>query len=99
MVSNGNSYADRIGLGGCFDAEFYGPQVGFRKPDPRMFRHVTSSLGLDPASCLMVGDSIEHDVDAAIAAGWRAVHLDRLGVGRAAADAVRTLADLLDWLD
>jgi len=45
---------------------FYG------KPHVPVFRAVETALGLSPDRLLMVGDSLEHDVAGARAAGWRA---------------------------
>lgn len=96
IISNGNSYAERIGLGGYFDAEFYGQRIGLRKPDPQVFRFVAGSLGLDPASCLMVGDSLTGDVRAPISVGWSAIHVDRTGSGSEAAVSVRDIDGVVD---
>ncbi len=43
---------------------FYG------KPHAPVFSAVESALGLPPARLLMVGDSLEHDIAGAAAAGW-----------------------------
>ncbi len=45
---------------------FYG------KPHAPVFRAVETALGLPPDRLLMVGDSFEHDIAGAHAAGWRA---------------------------
>ena len=44
---------------------FYG------KPHAPVFRAVETALGLPPDRLLMVGDSLEHDIAGARAAGWR----------------------------
>lgn len=46
---------------------FYG------KPHAPVFHALETALGLPPERLLMVGDSLEHDVAGALAAGWRAV--------------------------
>lgn len=46
----------------------------------------------------MVGDSINEDVLAAEAAGWRAIHVDRFGSGSDAAFVVRDIAAVASWL-
>ena len=43
-----------------------------RKPQPGMIKTAAAELGVDPAECVMIGD-IGADVDAALAAGARAV--------------------------
>lgn len=46
------------------DVTFYG------KPHLAVFRAVEAALGLTPEKFLMVGDSLEHDIAGAAAAGW-----------------------------
>lgn len=43
------------------------------KPDSAVFRVVETALDLPPEALLMVGDSLEHDIAGAAAAGWRSV--------------------------
>lgn len=63
-------------LAAC-DAVFVSSEVGYSKPDPRFFRTVQRQLGLGPEQIALVGDDAVCDVQAAIAAGWSAIHLDR----------------------
>jgi HAD superfamily hydrolase (TIGR01509 family) len=51
------------------------PEV--RKPDPRAFAPLLETLGLAAADIAYVGDSVSADVRGALAAGLRAVWLDR----------------------
>ncbi len=39
------------------------------KPNPAYYRDVLEQFRLDPAQCLMVGNNVEEDVDAAAAVG------------------------------
>jgi putative hydrolase of the HAD superfamily len=52
------------------DACFISCEIGFEKPDPRIFRHVEDALGLEPSQILHVGNSLEHDAEGARNAGW-----------------------------
>jgi putative hydrolase of the HAD superfamily len=52
------------------DACFISSEIGFEKPDLRIFRHVEGALGLEPVQILHVGDSREHDAEGARRAGW-----------------------------
>lgn len=79
LLTNGNSYPDRCGLGGTFDAVVVAQDHGIAKPDPRLFEVAASELGREPAQLAMVGDSPANDVAGAIAAGWRGIWLDRGG--------------------
>ena len=51
-------------------------EVGFKKPDPRIFEPALAVTGLDPQDVLYVGDS-EEDVAAARAAGMQPVRIVR----------------------
>lgn len=77
LISNGNSYAARIGLSNVFDAEFYGQELGVRKPDRRVYLRVMRELDLIPEHCVMVGDTFEDDVEAPRSVGWHAIAIDR----------------------
>jgi FMN phosphatase YigB (HAD superfamily) len=65
--------------------------VGYEKPDPRIFDAATSmlenflaedeqGLSAEDFEQLYVGDELENDFDGATGAGWHAVLLDRNGV-------------------
>jgi HAD superfamily hydrolase (TIGR01459 family) len=45
------------------------------KPDPRMYAAAMKELGLRPEECLAVGDSLEHDIAGANAAGCDSVFI------------------------
>jgi putative hydrolase of the HAD superfamily len=100
LVTNGAACLQReklaaSGLGGRFDAVVVSADVGVGKPDPAVFRRALSLLGADDA--VMVGDSVERDVDGALAAGLRAVWINRFGApgpGRDGVPEITTLAEL-----
>ena len=50
---------------------------GRTKPHETIFRALLDVLGVEPAVAVMVGDSLEDDVEGALALGMRAVLLDR----------------------
>ena len=50
---------------------------GKTKPHPTIFRHVLEQLGVTAADAVMVGDSLEEDIDGARALGMRAILIDR----------------------
>lgn len=61
--------------------------VGAAKPDPAVFAPAIEALGVEPAACLYVGDTVTYDVAGAVAAGLSVVHLDPLGACRSSAHA------------
>jgi putative hydrolase of the HAD superfamily len=50
---------------------------GFVKPHPTIFQAALEQLGVEPAEAVMVGDSLEEDVEGARALGLRAILIDR----------------------
>jgi len=50
---------------------------GYVKPHPTIFQAALQQLGVAPAEAVMVGDSIEEDVEGARALGLRAILMDR----------------------
>ncbi|HEV7686711.1 MAG TPA: HAD family hydrolase [Acidimicrobiia bacterium] len=53
--------------------------VGVAKPDPAIFRIALEATGVAPDRALHIGDTVGADVDGALAAGVRPVHLDPYG--------------------
>jgi putative hydrolase of the HAD superfamily len=53
--------------------------VGVAKPDPAIFAIALEACGVSPDRVLHVGDTVGADVDGALAAGVRPVHLDPYG--------------------
>jgi putative hydrolase of the HAD superfamily len=52
---------------------------GKTKPHPTIFLAALERLGVDAADAVMIGDSVDDDVDGAVAVGMRAILLDRDG--------------------
>lgn len=52
----------------------YSDEVGFRKPDARIFKRTLEALGVEPARALHVGDNPDHDVAGARELGMRTAH-------------------------
>jgi len=59
------------------DTVFVSTDLGYSKPNLQFFRVIEQKLALAPAHIALVGDDEINDVQAATAAGWRAIHLDR----------------------
>ena len=74
----------------------YSDEVGFRKPDARIFRRALEALGVEPARALHVGDNPDADVLGARRVGMRAAHYAFAGAAPSpAADfVIKDLADL-----
>jgi putative hydrolase of the HAD superfamily len=76
------------------DAVVISAELGVAKPDPGIFRAALDRLGAAADGAVHVGDSLEHDVAGARAAGLEAVLVARKGAG--AQDGVRTVASLAE---
>ena len=90
----------RTGLASYGVPVFASSALTAAKPDPRAFHEACARLGVAPQECVMVGDSLRHDVQGARAAGLTGVLIDRVGRYRADEVAgvhqIKSLADL-DW--
>ena len=75
VISNGNSYPERFGLGSYFSFVAYAQDCGgIQKPDPRLYRVAIDEAGCLPSEMLHVGDSLRSDVgggnDAGVWTAW-----------------------------
>ena len=59
-----------------FDATTFSDEVGYGKPDTRIFLTTAKMLGLEPSGILHVGDNIENDVRGAQSAGMKTLLFD-----------------------
>ena len=95
LVSNGlgpqqRSRIQPLGLDAHFPVIAISGELGVRKPDPAIFRHVLSRLGVAASAAVHVGDDPQTDVAGARAAGVATVWVNRDGAthdGDHAADA------------
>ena len=85
---------DRTGVRPLVDAVAISAELGVAKPDPAIFRAALERLGVGARGAVHVGDSLEHDVAGARAAGLEAVLVARNGA--TAPDGVRTVASLAE---
>ena len=80
LLSNGNSYADALGIGrpDLLRGILSGQPRRIEKPDAaRIFEVAFHRAGCEPCELLHVGDSLESDVAGARAAGSKAIWLNR----------------------
>lgn len=86
------------GLEPFFTEVYTSDALGVKKPNPKAFELAArrSGLAMD-AHIVMIGDSMESDVDGAQQVGWDAVHFNPHGTLEARAwKSVRQLKELLD---
>ena len=86
LLTNGDGRAqrlkiDRYQLGPLFEHILIEGEMGFGKPDRRVYELALESLGLRPHETWMVGDNLEWDVAAPQALGISGIWIDAHGRG------------------
>ena len=84
LLSNGNTYPERCGLGGYFQFVVFAQEHGIQKPNPRLFEIAIERAGCTKRQLLHVGDSFQNDVIGAKQAGIKSVWLNRQGTNNKA---------------
>ena len=60
----------RLGIEKYFDCIFIEGELGFGKPDKKVFGMAEDAVGCSPHEILMIGNSYRHDILPAIEKGW-----------------------------
>ena len=105
LVTNGGAAMQRqkiarFQLEPFFDAIFVEGELGFGKPDERIYHLALTALAVEPRVTWMIGDNLEWDVEQPQKLGITGIWVDRTGAGVPASRAVRpdlvvrNLADL-----
>jgi len=94
LLTNGGSKGqrqkiDRFNLAPLFDAILIEGEVGFGKPDPRIYTQALTALGVSAAETWMVGDNLDWDVAGPQRAGIAGVWIDARDGGVPAGRSVR----------
>ena len=89
---------DRYDLLRHFSVISYSDEVGYRKPDPEIFRRTLAGLGAEARHAAHIGDNPDADVTGAQKAGMRGVHL-AAGGRQAATHADLVVTDLRHLVD
>src|ERR671912_2075744 len=74
-----STFAEHFELVGLFDVSLSSYQHGFMKPHPSIFEAALRAVDSRADAAVMVGDSLAHDIEGAIAIGMRGVLLARAG--------------------
>jgi putative hydrolase of the HAD superfamily len=74
-----DAFCDHFSLRGLITVAVSSAEHGYMKPHRSIFDTALAKAGVAAAESMMVGDSIKHDIDGALAAGMRAVLLRRSG--------------------
>lgn len=89
---------DNSGLSGFFSGVYTSDFLGVKKPNPKAFELAAKAAGVPvDGGIVMIGDSIESDVEGAQNVGWDAVHFNVDGpLHQHAWQSIRNLRELLD---
>jgi putative hydrolase of the HAD superfamily len=90
---------DRLAIRQYFDAVLFSSEIGWRKPDPRVFAELLARLTLPASSVWFVGDEWEADIQGARAAGMRAILAPGAGVPGEEAEGLGQWSDLALLID
>jgi putative hydrolase of the HAD superfamily len=107
LLTNGAAGAqrakvERFGLSRLFDLVLIEGELGYGKPDPRIYRLALRRLGVTASEAWMAGDNLEWDVAQPQRMGIFGIWIDVRGAGLPASSQVRpdrivrALADLAD---
>ena len=86
LLTNGSATAqrakiDRFGLRDHFEVVLIEGELGFGKPDPRVYHRALLALAVGAADTWMVGDNLEWDVAAPQELGVQGIWVDLRGTG------------------
>ena len=74
-----DAFCEHFSLGGLITVSVSSAEHGYMKPHRSIFEAALAKAGVQPDQAVMVGDSLKHDIDGALAIGMRAVLLRRSG--------------------
>ena len=74
-----DSFQSHFALDGLFSVTVSSAAHGYMKPHPSIFQAALDRAGASAAESLMVGDSLDHDIEGARRLGMRAVLVSRAG--------------------
>ena len=102
VISNSHrsldAFREHFSLGNIITVSVSGAEHGYMKPHRSIFDAALERAKVTASETMMVGDSLKHDIEGALNAGWRAVLLRRSGERPESAPAglpiIRTLSDL-----
>ncbi|MFD7341476.1 HAD family hydrolase [Streptomyces violascens] len=104
VITNGDADQQRrklqhVGLTGLLQQATISSEAGAAKPDARIFWMACSGLQLQPSQVVYVGDRLQTDAEAAIAAGLHGIWLDRRDTTSVTSvPRIRTLTELAPLL-
>ncbi len=86
-----------VGLRGYFEVYAISAVLGCTKPDPRMYRHASDALGVEPRRCLFVDDSPPL-VETALELGYQGCAVLRDGSRHDRIPSITDLSELIELI-
>jgi len=86
-------------LDSIFDYIFISAEVGYRKPDPRIFEASLSESGHSPQEVLYIGDQYETDIAPSVQLGMKSLLISRKGTDHKDIKTIKSLEQIFDELD
>ena len=90
------SFQNHFELDGFVTAAISSSEHGYMKPHPSIFQAALQLVGAEASTAVMVGDSLEHDVQGALRVGMRGVLVARSGAELHEVDGVPIIRNLTE---
>ena len=90
---------EETGMDGLFELIICSRDLGIRKPNPAIFKHVMDKLGVLPGETVHVGDSVEADMEGASDSGIAPVWIRTPDQGSWSGHAISSICDLPKFLE
>jgi putative hydrolase of the HAD superfamily len=104
IISNGDAVQQKqklkaLGIAARFATIVISGEVGLTKPDPAIFHLACEKAGQRPSDCWYIGDNFKVDVQGSLAAGMKAIWLNRNGKAHSSnISTIESLSELGDKL-
>jgi putative hydrolase of the HAD superfamily len=103
LITNGFIETQAIKIDGCGLRKYFrniiiSEEHGLVKPELPLFRLAESLADAVPSECVMIGDSLESDIEGALQAGWDAVFFAETNDDRNRGKHIRHLTELKSFL-
>ena len=90
---------EETGLANLFEIIICSRDLGIRKPNPAIFKHVMAEVGVLPGETVHVGDSVEADMEGASTSGITPVWIKAPDQGFWSGHAISSFCDLPQFLE
>lgn len=81
IITNGfseiqNAKIEKSGIKPFFTELITSDEVGFKKPNPKVFEYALNKANAKKQESIMIGDSLEADIEGAVLVGLQAIHFN-----------------------